>query len=70
MSEATAEQVKHSQELILDLLDLDNKARAEGHSLVEILVKAASTAWGINVRPDPRPAEEEPETNPAYLSAE
>jgi len=58
MSEATAEQIVHSQELILDLLDLDNKAKAEGHSLVEILVKAASTAWGINVRPDPRPVEE------------
>ena len=58
MSEATPEQVKHSQDLILDLLDLDNKARAEGHSLVEILVKAANTAWGINVRPDPRPVDE------------
>lgn len=58
MSEATPEQVEHSKDLILDLLDLDNKAKAEGHSLVEILVKAANTAWGIDVRPAPRPAQE------------
>lgn len=39
--------------LILQLLALDAKATAAGHSLIEILVVAARNQFGIDVRPDP-----------------
>lgn len=37
--------------LLLDLLHVDRRARAQGSSLVEILVDAARVQQGIDVRP-------------------
>ena len=46
--------------LMMTLVAMDRLAKAEGHSVVEVLVKAAHTAFGINIRPaDPVPDETE-----------
>lgn len=37
--------------LVLALVDIDRLARAQGHSLVDVIVKAAKDAFGIDVRP-------------------
>lgn len=37
--------------LVKDLLTIDAKARKQGHSLVDVLAKAAKNAFGIDVRP-------------------
>lgn len=49
--------VEPAQALMLDLMAVDAKARASGHSLVEILAVAAKNQFGLDVRPDPAPAE-------------
>jgi ssRNA-specific RNase YbeY (16S rRNA maturation enzyme) len=51
--DADLQTIKDAQDLVLSLVAVDRKAREQGHSLVEILVRSAAGAWGINVRPDP-----------------
>jgi hypothetical protein len=39
--------------LLLNLAAMDLAAKAQGHSLVEVLVTAAKNAFGIDIRPAP-----------------
>lgn len=47
-----------AEKLFRDLCAADAKARAAGHSLVEVLVIAGKNAFGIDIRPDDEPADE------------
>lgn len=49
LSEADALQMKT---LLLDLLHMDRLARQHGHSLTDVLAKAARDQYGIDIRPD------------------
>ncbi|MBK8189091.1 MAG: hypothetical protein IPK79_01395 [Vampirovibrionales bacterium] len=48
LDEASAADMK---QLLLDLLHMDRLARNQGHTLVEVLVKAARDQLGIDIRP-------------------
>ena len=48
-----------------ELLDMDDLARAAGHSLAGVIAKAAKDQFGIDIMPsDPDPEPETPETPP------
>ncbi len=48
-----AETSQAAKSLVLDLLAVDAKAKAQGHSLVELIVAVGQSRFGIDVRPDP-----------------
>lgn len=55
------DQNDHSPAVALmgELIGIDQKAKDQGHSLLEILAVAAKNQFGIDVRPDPPAPEEE-----------
>lgn len=49
--ELTQEAQQRMQRLLLDLLAMDDLAREQGHSLVEILGRSARDQLGIDIKP-------------------
>lgn len=51
MAEITLSQITAAQSLLLNLADIDAKARENGTTLVELLIQTARLQLGIDVRP-------------------
>lgn len=52
VSQVTDDFHEHAVEIMGQLVEIDDKATAAGHSLAEILAVAAKNQFGIDVRPD------------------
>lgn len=51
LEELSEQDAKEMKALLLDLLHMNRRAEAQGHSLVEVIVAAARDKFGIDIRP-------------------
>lgn len=51
LEELSAEEAEAMKLLLLDLLHMNRRAEEQGHSLVEIIARAARDQFGIDIRP-------------------